>query len=52
VNAQDFPFEQYLKRFTIPVINEIGTRDFLPALAESITWGYGSVGTHGFREVS
>ena len=48
VNAQDFPFEQYLDRFTAPIVNEIGTNDVLPALAERVTWGYGSVGSHGF----
>lgn len=48
VNAQDFPFEQYLDRFTVPIVNEIGTRDILPALAERVTWGYGSLGSHGY----
>lgn len=30
-------------------MNEVGSKDFLPALAESVTWGYGSAGTYGFR---
>jgi hypothetical protein len=45
----DFPFHEVSERFLPPIINEVGSRDFLPALAESITWGYGSAGTYGFR---
>jgi hypothetical protein len=44
-----FPFEQFQNRFTQPIINEVGTRDIWPAIAESITLGYGSAGTYGFR---
>ena len=44
-----FPFEQYLNRFTPPIINEVGTKDIWPALAEVVTWGYGSIGSHGFQ---
>jgi hypothetical protein len=44
-----FPFEQIQNRFTQPIINEVGTRDGWPAIAESITLGYGSAGTYGFR---
>jgi hypothetical protein len=29
-------------------MNEVGTRDIWPAIAESITSGYGSAGTYGF----
>jgi pimeloyl-ACP methyl ester carboxylesterase len=43
-----FPFEQYLNRFN-ELLNEVGTRDYWPVLAESVTWGYGSTGTYGFR---
>src|SRR5262249_26913534 len=32
-----------------PILNDVGTRDIWPAIAESITWGYGSTGTYGFR---
>jgi hypothetical protein len=32
-----------------PIVNEVGTRDIWPAMAESITTGYGSAGTYGFR---
>ncbi len=45
---KDFPFEQFVSRFRAPILNDVGTRDILPALAESVTWGYGSVGTYGF----
>jgi pimeloyl-ACP methyl ester carboxylesterase len=45
----DFPFEQVKERFESPILNEVGTRDVWPAIAESVTWGYGSAGTYGFR---
>ena len=31
------------------IINEVGCSDFWPALAHSITWGYGKSGTYGFQ---
>jgi pimeloyl-ACP methyl ester carboxylesterase len=43
-----FEFEDYKERFEQPLLNEVGTRDFLPALAKSVTFGYGSAGTYGF----
>lgn len=45
----DFPFEQFQNRFSPPIVNEVGTRDIWPAIAESVTVGYGSAGTYGFR---
>lgn len=45
----DFEFESIDRRFTVPILNEVGTLDFWPVLAESVTWGYGSTGTHGFN---
>lgn len=45
----DFPFHEIADRFASPIINEVGSKDYLPALAESVTWGYGSAGTYGFR---
>jgi len=45
----NFAFEQFQERFSRPIINEVGTRDVWPALAESVTIGYGSAGTYGFR---
>jgi len=49
VVREDFPLQQYLERFFPPILNEIGTADYWPALAESIGWGYGSVGSTGFN---
>jgi pimeloyl-ACP methyl ester carboxylesterase len=49
VVREDFSFDQILERFTQPLLNEIGTKDFWPALAESAGWGYGSVGSTGFN---
>jgi hypothetical protein len=45
----DFPFEQINRRFDAPILNDVGTVDPWPALAESVTAGYGSAGTYGFR---
>jgi hypothetical protein len=45
----NFRYEQIQNRFSEPIINEVGTRDIWPAIAESITSGYGSAGTYGFR---
>ena len=45
----DFPFEQIADRFDSPILNDIGTADVWPAFAESVTVGYGSAGTYGFR---
>lgn len=45
----NFKFEDFRGRFEEPIINEVGTRDPWPAIAESVTWGYGSAGTYGFR---
>ena len=44
-----FPFATFLPRFTPPILNEVGTRDYWPAAAEGVTWGYGDIGTYGFR---
>ena len=49
VIRDDFPFDQVLERFSPPLLNEVGTRDYWPALAESVGWGYGSVGSNGFN---
>ena len=45
----DFRFEDMEGRFDRPILNEVGTRDIWPAIAETVTWGYGSPGTYGFR---
>jgi hypothetical protein len=44
----DFPFVRFRYAFKEPIINEVGTRDVWPAIAESVTTGYGSAGTYGF----
>lgn len=31
------------------IMNEVATGDIFPVLAANLTWGYGSPGTHGFR---
>lgn len=43
-----YPFEHTKGRFTDPILNDVGSRDIWPAFAESITFGYGSIGTYGF----
>lgn len=48
VVPRSFPFERIQNRFEPPILNEVGTRDIWPAIAESITFGYGSAGTFGF----
>jgi hypothetical protein len=44
-----FRFQDFQKRFMPPILNEVGTGDIWPAMADSVTWGYGSAGTYGFR---
>lgn len=45
-----YPFKRLQNQFTKPILNEVGTRDIWPAIAESVTVGYGSAGTYGFRK--
>ena len=45
----DFPFEQFSNRFRSDILNEVAAKDVWPAFAESITTGYGSAGTFGFK---
>lgn len=45
----DFPIEHYTNRYTSPIMNDVGTADPWPAIAEAVTTGYGSVGTYGFH---
>src|ERR1700693_804146 len=44
----DFPFRDYDERYST-IVNDVGCKDPWPALAESVTWGYGSTGTYGFN---
>jgi len=41
-------WDYYAKQFTGGVVNECGTRDAWPLLAQMTTWGYGESGTFGF----
>jgi pimeloyl-ACP methyl ester carboxylesterase len=43
-----FPF-QFLGGQFQSLVNEVGTRDIWPILADSVTWGYGSTGAFGFN---
>jgi pimeloyl-ACP methyl ester carboxylesterase len=52
VVPRKFPLGNYPKNFRGPLINEVGTRDFCPVMAEVVTFGYGSSGTYGFRRPS
>ena len=45
----EFPFEHFSGRFRGELLNEVAARDPWPAFAESITTGYGSAGTFGFK---
>ena len=45
----DFPFEQFSDRFKGEILNEVATHDPWPVVAESVTTGYGSAGTFGFK---
>jgi alpha-beta hydrolase superfamily lysophospholipase len=49
VVRDDFPLQNVLHQFARPLLNEVGTEDYLPALAESAGWGYGSIGSNGFN---
>lgn len=49
VFSQRIPFAQFSNRFSPPILNEVGVKDFWPAVANSVTWGFGAPGTFGFR---
>jgi hypothetical protein len=44
-----FPWDGLGRFPTGGVLNDVGTRDKLPAVARSVSWGYGNSGTFGFR---
>lgn len=44
-----FPLDHYLDRFRQPILNEVGKHDVWPALAESLSWAYGSIGSKGLH---
>ncbi len=45
----NFDFSNFRTKFEGKILNEIGTKDFWPAIAANVTWGYGSAGTFGFK---
>ena len=49
VVREDYDFHKVIDQFDDPLLNEVGTRDFWPALAESAGWGYGSIGSAQLR---
>ena len=49
VVRDDYPFERAEDRFDNPLLNEVGTNDYWPALGSSAGWGYGSPGSHGLN---
>ncbi|MYN28788.1 putative lipase [Duganella levis] len=44
-----FPWDNLRSYPTEGVLNDVGTRDVLPAVARTVSWGYGNSGTFGFR---
>lgn len=50
VAESKLPLAHMQRRFTAPILNCIGTRDVWPVIAETVTWGYGSVGRLGFKQ--
>jgi hypothetical protein len=53
VLPKDFDWRRVSEQITSPqkresIINECGTKDVWPILAQSVTWGYGATGTDGF----
>jgi pimeloyl-ACP methyl ester carboxylesterase len=44
----NFPFQYFRDHFK-KIVNEVGTADTWPALAEIVTWGYGSTGAYGIN---
>jgi pimeloyl-ACP methyl ester carboxylesterase len=50
VIRDDYKFDKAVRsRFDGPLLNEVGSKDYWPVLAESAGWGYGSVGSNGFN---
>ena len=45
----DFPLQRYTQQFLPPIVNEVSANDPWPAIAEKLGFGYGSVGTRGFK---
>jgi len=45
---QDFRWDKIADQVHSQILNDCGTRDVLPILAKSATWGFGPSGTFGF----
>lgn len=45
---RDFKWETVREQITGGVLNDCGSRDLWPVLAQSLSWGYGASGTFGF----
>lgn len=50
VVSETFPVSKILDSVKYPILNEVATADPWPAFAESVSTGYGSIGTFGFRD--
>jgi len=44
----EFPWNRMVNRPSV-ILNEAGSRDIWPILAQSLTWGFGASGTFGFQ---
>lgn len=49
VVSRGYAIRAIRSRFFPPLLNEVGTADVWPAMADSVTWGYGNVGSYGFN---
>jgi hypothetical protein len=49
VVREDYRLDKVQDQFTPKLLNEVGTRDFLPVCAESAGWDYGAIGSHGLN---
>jgi pimeloyl-ACP methyl ester carboxylesterase len=49
VIRDSFPFREIVGRFEAPLLNEVGSADYWPAIAESAGWGYGAAGSAGIN---
>jgi hypothetical protein len=47
--SDEYPWDFVQPRVAQKIINDCGTRDFWPAAAKSLSWGYGATGTFGFK---
>ncbi|MGV8831778.1 MAG: hypothetical protein ACOH2N_07385 [Devosia sp.] len=50
VVPKEFPFAKSHKNFTRPILNDVGTADQWPVMAQSFSIGCGSIGTYGYGD--